>query len=102
MYRSARAEFGVPSRLYRETSEIRADIMNVKRSIRSINDKLNIRNMLLDLIAETEKEDPKRFIPALFEALSEAEEAMEKLSELKEELGDLEDELYEVRCELGI
>ena len=100
MYRSSNADFGLPPRLYRTTEEIRCDISSLKSKIKEVNDRLNIRNFLVDLIADAEEREPEIAVRFLEDALTEAEEALVQLSEFKEELLLLEDELYEVRCAL--
>ena len=102
MYRSCSFTEGMPPRIYRAPSEITRDISALKASIAAINEKLNIRSLLLDIICEEDEGRPEKVVPILETALAEAEEALATLTELREELCSLENELYEVRCEMGI
>ena len=102
MYRSCSFTEGMPPRIYRAPSEITRDISELRSSIASINERLNIRSLLLDILCEEDERRPEKVVPMLENALAEAEESLERLRELREELQSLEDELYEVRCEMGI
>ena len=100
MYRSYDNTFGMPPRIYRTPGEIRQDIRQLRSAINEINSRLNIRELLLEIITDEEKISPENVVQTLEAMLYEAEEALSKLKELRGELSLLEEELYEVRCEI--
>ncbi len=101
MYRGYDDEFGEAPRIYRAPDEIRLDIYEVKLAIENINERLNIRSLMLEMISDEESLSPGKLVSTLENMLSEAEEALAELSKLNEELSLLEEELYEVKCEIG-
>ena len=92
------AVYDYPKELYREPSKIRRDIRDISERIERTNEQLNIRALLIDLLASERSDRPEQLIPELEEALAEAREALYKLNGLKEELVILEDELGDARC----
>lgn len=102
MYRSSNSYYGLPERLYRDPRDIRRDMAEISESIREIDSRLNVRSLLLNLLSESDANDPHRLVSGLEAALAEAESALVRLGELKEELSGLDRELYEVRCEMGL
>ncbi len=98
MVRSYDSANGLPPRIYRETSEIRNDIRQISDKIQRTGDMLNIRALLVDLIASEICDEPEKIIPELEGAISEAREALYHLNSLKEELSELESELGDARC----
>ncbi len=101
MYRGYDDEFGQAPRIYRSPEEIRLDIYEAKLAIEKINDRLNIRSLMFEMLSNEEDLPPSKLVSALENMLSEAEEALRELTNLNEELSMLEAELYEVKCEIG-
>ena len=100
MYRSYDNAFGTPPRIYRTPDEIRRDIKGVRGAINEMNSRLNIRELLFEIITDEETIPPEEVVQTLESLLAEAEDALSKLRELRAELSLLEEELYEVRCEI--
>ena len=63
---------------------------------------MNLRSLLLDIITDKRKKEPKKLISELYLAIEEAEQTLELLNSLKEELSELEEELKITVCEMGI
>lgn len=103
MYRGYDDDFGLAPRIYRAPDEIRLDIYEAKLAIEKINERLNIRELMLGIISEGGEEmSPEELVLSLEEMVSEAEAALAELNKLNAELSNLEEELYEVKCEIGI
>jgi len=100
VYRDYDNAYGTPITIYREPDEIRSDIVRVKDAIREINSRLNVREIMFEMINKEEKLSPEEIVNLLEDMLSEAESALARLSELRDELSLLEEELYEVKCEI--
>ena len=100
VYRGCDDTLGLPPRIYRMPEEIREDIRELRLKIAEINSRLNIRELLLELVTVGENIAPEDVVPALENMLAEAEEALSRLKELRAELSVLEAELYEVKCEM--
>ena len=97
MYRSYDNVSGIPSMIYRSPAEIKEDMREIKMKIDKVNSMLNIRELLLDMLAE-QSDTSKKVVTDLISLLSEAREALAELSELEVELSALEEELMEVQC----
>lgn len=98
MYKTADVSAGLPITLYRTTNEIRRDIALIKEKIKDINERLNLRALLMDIIAdERTATEPGYWIPELTAALREASDAEERLLGLEEELTALHEELKQTR-----
>lgn len=93
---------GIPPRIYRNPQQIRRDISEIRQKIDETNAMLNIRSMLVEILAGERQDSPERLIPELEEAIGEARCALDKMRELKDELFALEEELGDVKCVLGI
>ena len=102
MYRACDGEYGRGARIYRSPEEIRLDIYEAKLAIEKINERLNIRSLIFEMISEKEEMSPEELVSTLEDMLSEAESALSELSALNDQLSELEEELYEVKCEIGI
>ncbi len=102
MFKTYDLENGIPPRIYRNPSEIRSDISEIKIKIASVNEMLNIRSILVDILAGERADSPARLIPELEDAISEARDALDKLSGLEQELSALEEELGDAKYILGI
>ena len=93
---------GEGTRLYRAPSEIRSDIHRINREIRCVSEKFNIRNMLLELLLNTEGESDEEALSELEELCEEARGLLSELGELRDALGELKEELTETRLEMGL
>ena len=84
---------GEPARLYRSPERIREDILDIKTKIESVKGMLNVRNILTEVIDEYAKGEPEKWIPALSEIVTEAEDTLDRLKKLREDLDMLSEEL---------
>jgi hypothetical protein len=100
MYRNLKNDFGKGKTLYRDISEIRADIDASRSEILLILERLNPRALLTDIINDKRCNNPKNFLVSLEDTLARAEEAYRGLRVLRVELSELEDELEETLCEM--
>lgn len=92
---------GAPPRLYRGCEEIRSDITELRAELREIEEKLTVRNVLMELVSSTQQSDPAAWVPVLEEIAAEAREALDRLSSFGERIEELREELLETRCALG-
>ena len=88
--------YELPKRQYRVPEEICSDIRRVIGRLKEINETLNIRNLLAEVISSQSEGDAKKRITALNELFEYATEALSEMSELEENLDALKKELYEV------
>lgn len=93
---------GVPARLYRSPDTIREDIFAIKTKIESVNERLNVRNILASMIDSCAHGEPEKWIPILSEIVAEAEESLCMLKSLRESLDILGEELEDTKWALGI
>ena len=91
-----------PTRLYRNSEEVREDISEIKRRIGEINSSFAIREILFDILSDGRERKPSEWIYDLEALVLEAETAHRKLGELREELSFLEAELCEIGCRMGM
>ena len=98
MYKVYDASVGLPPTLYRTPREIRRDISAIKEKINEINERMNLRTLLMDILSdERTVREPLFWIPELREALRGATEAQESLLALERELMELDEELKETK-----
>ena len=100
IYRSATC-YCEEGRLYRSSFEIRRDILEIKAKIRRINSMVNIRGLVVELLAECEGSEPEAWIPRLKEIVDDADESLSELGELCERLTELREELSDTLWALG-
>ena len=93
---------GIPTRLYRSAEEIREQMERVAEMVSEVNERLNVRSMLMWLITEYADAEPCRWIPELEDTLARAQDAVRELEELKAALEDLRAELAEARWAVGV
>ena len=101
MYRSYDVENGIGPTIYRSPREVAEDVRYIKRKIKEVSATLNLRDMLLNIIAGERSGDPELLISTLSDAVEEAKEALCELRELEDELHGLEEELREVKWLAG-
>ena len=70
--------------------------------VSEVNERLNVRSMLMWLITEYADAEPCRWIPELEDTLARAQDAVRELEELKAALEDLRAELAEARWAVGV
>ena len=92
---------GAPPRLYRGCAEIKSDISELRAELREIEERLTVRNVLMELVSSAEHSDPAEWVPVLEEIAGEAREALEKLNSFGERIEELREELLETRCAMG-
>ena len=98
MYKVYDASVGLPPTLYRTPREIRRDISAIREKINDINERMNLRTLLMDILSdERTVREPEFWIPELTEALREAEQAQKCLIGLEAELTELNEELKETK-----
>ena len=98
MYKVYDASVGLPPTLYRTPREIRRDISAIKEKINEINERMNLRTLLMDILSDDRTvREPEFWIPELTEALREAAKAQESLLSLERELTELDEELKETK-----
>ncbi len=102
MFRTYDAVNGIPPRIYRSPKEIRSDISKIKQRISEVNEMLNIRSILTEILTAERASSPESLIPELENAIKEARDALKRLSELESELSLLEEELGDVKYLFGI
>lgn len=93
---------GEPARLYRSPEVIIEDIFAIKTKIESVNQRLNVRNILASMIDSCSVGEPEKWIPMLSEIVAEAEESLHSLKSLRESLDILAEELEDTKWALGI
>lgn len=82
-------------RLYREPSEIKRDISEVAERIGEINEMLNARRIISEVISEQSAEDYERKTEAITEICEFASEALSEMAELERALEELRIELID-------
>ena len=82
-------------------SEIKRDIEEVTERISEINEMLNIRNIISEVIIEQSEEEPMRSASAVSELLEYADCALLEMRELGETLEELRAELFDTVKLLG-
>ena len=96
-------EDGMRDAIYRSHDEILDDIITIKERINEVNERLNLRSLVLDMLSDDRMEsDPEYFAAELERAVSEANEARARLIGLEKELTELTVELRETKWVLGI
>ena len=89
---------GMPLTLYRTPSEVKGDISAIKEKIKEINERMNMRTLLMDVLSDEKTvANPDFWIPELTEALAVVLESQLKLIALEEELTELYEELRQTR-----
>ena len=98
MYKVYDASVGLPPTIYRTPCEVRRDISVIRDKISEINERMNLRTLLMDILSDERTVcEPNFWIPELAEALREAKEAQISLIRLERELAELEEELRETK-----
>lgn len=102
MYRGTNYEDYEAPHIYRSITSIRQDMCEVREQIKEINSRLNIRNMLYELLSSAAESQPCEWVPELRELAEGAEESLSELRALSEVLTELSCELEETKRVMGI
>ena len=98
MFKIFDATAEMPSVPYRTPREVRRDISVIKEKIKDVNERLNMRTLLMDMLSdEGTVNNPNSWIPELTEALEVARQSQMTLLSLEKELRELCAELKESR-----
>lgn len=95
--RTEEFEYPYGGTLYRTPGEIRTDIRRIAEKIREVDQRLNIRDMVVETLC-TVGGDPKKLVTSLEGLVEDAHAALDTLGELEGKLDDLRAELEESRC----
>ena len=83
---------------YRSPDEIARDMAGIARSIRDMEDRLNLRDVLVETLYRSCSATDRDAIAKLQHALWDAREALAGIGALREDLCLLEEELEVYRC----
>lgn len=98
MYVRYDRSYGMPNTIYRSISEIRTDIAAVREKINTINDGMDLRTLLMDVMTdERGVNDPDFWIPELTRIIDDAERSKVRLVTLEEEMNILREELTQTQ-----
>ncbi len=97
MYRAINTVQGEAVRLYRMPEDIRADMREISRRIKDISSMLNLRNMLMEILATCSGKPTKTVIMELEDMITGARESLAELTSMNETLDELRSELEDVR-----
>lgn len=87
---------GLPDRLYRLPEEINRDIKKIKEKIELTGERINVPNVISEILKEAKEREPESFIRELENLVADALDALFELQKLSDSLEILEDELKEV------
>ena len=103
MFMRFKKEDGTADAIYRSPEEIISDIEVVRREIKAIRERMNLRELVVELLSdERVVAEPDLWIERLEELTAEAREAEASLGELREMLLELKEELYNTQWALGL
>ncbi len=102
MYRTVNMTQGEPPRLYRMPEDIRADMREISRRIKDTSSMLNVRNMLMEMLAESKQKPIKTLIMELEDMISGAKESLLELASMNETLTELRCELEDTKWAMGM
>lgn len=100
MYIRPRYSEGIPGGLYRDTIEIRRDMIIIEEKIKEVEDKLSVRNLISNIMETGDSEDKlidEKTISTLETIIENAERSLFHLERLRDAMNYLEEELSEVR-----
>lgn len=100
MYIRPRYSEGIPGGLYRDTIEIRRDMIIIEEKIKEVEDKLSVRNLISNIMKTGDSEDKlidEKTISTLETIIVNAERSLFHLERLRDAMNYLEEELSEVR-----
>ncbi len=102
MYRATNILQGEAVRLYRTPEDIRSDMHEISERIKHTSNMLNIRNMLMEILAACSKKPLKTVIMELEDMITGARESLAELTSMNESLSELRCELEDTRWAMGI
>lgn len=90
----------LPERLYRSADEIRKDMRGIREGVGRIDSMLSVHNLRASMLGECEVDELKKNIPALEEAVMDADKSLRLLVRFTNAITELGRELDEVICVL--
>lgn len=85
-------------RTYRSPSEIRHDMKNIIDQLEEMEEKLNLRDLIVEALYKNEKQRPNQLIEDLHILLDDAERAHGEIDKLREALAMLGEELSDAKA----
>ena len=102
MIREENPSEGCGCRMYRTPAEIRRDMEAVNIRINEINSRLNVRNLLCEMLELSLGASDEDCVFELADMISEAKALVGELGRLRDTLADLSSELEETKWEMGL
>ncbi len=94
---------GERARLYRSPEMIRRDIVDIKSRIDKVDERLNIRSIITEMMEICgEEKGPEAWIPAMAGIVRDAEDTLASLGSLYDSLSKLTVELEDTKWALGM
>ena len=90
----------LPDRLYRSAEEIRRDMRNIRDGVGRMDSMLSVHNLRVGMLSECGADDLRKKIPALEEAVLDADKSLRLLVRFTKAITELGRELDEVVCAL--
>ena len=85
-------------RTYRSPCEIRHDMKNIIDQLEEMEEKLNLRDLIVEALYKNEMKKPSQLIEDLHILLDDAERAHSEIDRLREALAMLGEELLDARA----
>ncbi len=102
MLRGYNTEQGEAVRLYRMPEDIRRDMEEISAKIKDTACMLNIRNMLMEILAGSKNKPIRVVVMELEDLVSGTRDSLDALSEMRDTLKDLQAELEDARWAAGM
>ena len=90
----------IPERLYRMPEEIRKDMRGIRENVGRIDSMISVHNLRVSMLSECGIEELCRKIPALEDAVADADKSLRLLVRFTNAVTELRRELDEVICVL--
>ncbi len=90
-----------PGFFYRSPEIIKKDIRRIAKEIEEITETVNVRELLMNMLAEFARKEPERWLGELKELIFETERSFDKLKRLDGLLSGLLFEWRELRCAIA-
>lgn len=102
MYRTCDVTQGEAGRLYRTPAEIRQDIAEISAKISLANEMLNVRNMLMEMLAESGGKPIEVFLMELEDMIGSARDMIRQVCSMRDTMEDLAIELEDAKWAMRI
>lgn len=102
MYRACDVTQGEAARLYRTPAEIRRDMSEISLKIKDASEMLNVRNMLMEILAESAGKPVEVFLMELEDMIGSARDMMSRLGGMRDSMEDLAMELEDARWAMRV